>query len=443
MKKRLFLAQAGLSMTSLLLPSHSTADSLQVPGRPGGVLRRPPGAESNARVALAGAWHTGGAQPSHRVGLLRPDWSTGQMRVESELLLPSRPHGLMAEAGGGFLVVASRPGLWLLRCDPQGKAVQWHRMEEEVGRTLGGHAMASADGEWIYTTETSAVSGQGWLSVRDGRTLRKAAEFRSHGVEPHQVLVGPSGELLVANGGIFRTDQDKKKDLHLMDSSLVRLHPTTGERTGQWRLKDARLSLRHLAWATPEGRSQGSPMLGIALQAEHDDLDQRRAAPVLALWNGDSLETPVSAVSAGGYTGDIVATHDGGFVLSCQREGLAVAWSPSAPQDLLAVAQLKEVCALAPCPSDSAPSGVFMAAANGAGRWHPSDAPALLRWPQKMALDNHWAVVERDGHPDQDALVGMVFSTPMSEPEHLLFRGWRCGATAARRAACPCGLRPV
>ena len=393
MKKRLFLAQAGLSLTSLLLPSHSRAGHFQLPSSPGDVVRSPTGAEPIARVALTGAWHTGGAQPVHRVGLLRPDWPTGQMLVESELLLPSRAHGLVAEPGGGFLVVAARPGLWLLRCDHQGKAVRSHRMEQEDGRTLGGHAIASADGEWIYTTETSVVSGQGWLSVRDSRTLRKVAEFRSHGVEPHQVLVGPAGELLVANGGIHRTDQDKKKDLHLMDSSLVRLHPATGERTGQWRLKDARLSLRHLAWAVSEGRSQRSPMLGIALQAEHDDLDQRRAAPVLVLWNGDSLETPVSAVSTGGYAGDIVATPDGGFVISCQREGLAVAWSPSAPQDLLAVARLKEVCALAPWPSDSAPSGTFMAAANGAGRWHPSDAPALLRWPQKMALDNHWAVV--------------------------------------------------
>lgn len=198
-------------------------------------------------------------------------------------------------------------------------------MEQEEGRTLGGHAVASEDGQWVYNTETSAVSGQGWLSVRDSRTLGKVAEFRTHGVEPHQVLIGLRGELMVANGGIHRTDRDKKIDLHLMDSSLVRLHPTSGERTGQLRLKDARLSLRDLAWAEPTGGSSAPPMLGIALQADHNDLLQRRAAPVLALWTEGGLETPVSAVSTGGYVGDIVASLDGGFVLSCQLEGLAVA----------------------------------------------------------------------------------------------------------------------
>ena len=158
---------------------------------------------------------------------------------------------------------------------------------EPEGRTLDGHLCASSRGEWLYTTETDPMSGQGWVAVREWRSLRKVAQWRTHGVEPHQLLLDESGALMVANGGIFRAQGDKKRDLHLMDSSLVRLDPVTGERLGQWRLKDSRLGMRHLAWSHPQGEPgtprQGKHLLGIALQNEHDDLMQRRSSPVLAV----------------------------------------------------------------------------------------------------------------------------------------------------------------
>lgn len=42
---------------------------------------------------------------------------------------------------------------------------------------------------------------------------------------PHQLLLDASGKLMVANGGILRAEGDKKRDLQLMDSSLVRMDP--------------------------------------------------------------------------------------------------------------------------------------------------------------------------------------------------------------------------
>lgn len=327
----------------------------------------------------------------HFAGLVQPDWTQGTVTVHSAVALPSRAHGLIAEPGGGFLVVANRPGSWLLRCDAVGRVVQWHHMDsEKAARSLGGHVCASRDGAWLFTAESQGTTGQGWVSVRDVRSMTKVAEWRTHGAEPHQLLQDKAGALLVANGGILRTDADKKRDLHLMDSSLVRLNPVTGERLGQWRLKDARLSLRHMAWTVPENPAQDA-LLGIAMQAEHDDLSQRRSAPVLALWDGLNLSVPTSsAIGTGGYAGDIAAGPDGGLVLSCQREGIAVMWSPAKPDALTVVAQLQEVCALAPLPSGMETAGVLLAAARGAGRWHPTLPPALLRWPRTMALDNHW-----------------------------------------------------
>ncbi len=350
-------------------------------------------------LTLAAAWRVGPDTPGNWVGLLHVDWRNAQVTVKAAVPVPTRAHGLLAEADGGFLAVATRPGSWLLRCDADGKVVRRHAVDSETsGRTLDGHACASDDGAWLYTAETDAGSGQGWVSVRERTSLRKVAQWPTHGAEPHQLLVDAQGALLVANGGLLRAEGDKKRDLDRMDSSLVRLDPRTGERLGQWRLKDARLGIRHMAWNQPTADGAGAKrLLGIALQNEHDDLAQRRNAPVLAIWDGENLHTPSLVSAGGGYAGDIVAGPDGGFILSCVRTHVALQWRAAAPQEMVVVAQLHEVGALAPWVTSQTPhgehSGVLLAAARGLGRWHPSVAPALLKWPAGMALDNHWVPV--------------------------------------------------
>jgi hypothetical protein len=81
------------------------------------------------------------------------------------------------------------------------------------------------------------------------------------------LLLDAQGHVIVANGGVPRTAEDKKYDLHRMEPSLVRLDAGSGKLLRQWRLDDPRLSLRHLAWNTARRRRQ--TRLGIALQAEH------------------------------------------------------------------------------------------------------------------------------------------------------------------------------
>lgn len=350
---------------------------------------------------VVAAWHQDGAPGQiggEFVGLMALDWEAAQVRVQSRLNVPTRTHGLLVRPDGGFVAVAVRPGNWIVRCDAQGLPAQWLHMDSEAeGRTLDGHVCASADGQWLYTAETNPRSSQGWISVRDAQTLRKVAQWRSHGVEPHQILLDGAGMLMVANGGLLRADGDKKRDVHLMDSSLVRMNPTTGERLGQWRLKEQRLGLRHMAWNHPvsgAGAGADKPLLGIALQNEHDDLVRRRASPVLALWDGESLQTPAPGGDhGGGYSGDIIGTPDGGFALSCLRSGTALRWSPSAPSELTVIAQLKDAGAMTHWPVPRQADGLLLGSANGVARWHPDQAPVFLRWPQSMALDNHWALV--------------------------------------------------
>ena len=89
-----------------------------------------------------------------------------------------RAHGLLAEPDGGFLAVAARPGRWLLRCDARGQLQTRHSIDAETPlRTLGGHVLASADGQWLYTTETDVETGASVVGVRHARTLEKLAEW--------------------------------------------------------------------------------------------------------------------------------------------------------------------------------------------------------------------------------------------------------------------------
>jgi hypothetical protein len=223
--------------------------------------------------------------------------------------------------------------------------------------------------------------------VRDLRSLARQAEWPSAGIDPHQCVRAGDGTLLVANGGIPRDREGRKIDLERMAPSLVRLDPTRGSLLGQWRLQDSRLSLRHLAWA--EG---GAPLLGVALQAEHDDADRRREAPVLAVWDGEQLRAIPADARAAGYAGDISAGPGGGFVISAQKSGRGLWWHPGAPERMTVVAELTEPCAMAPWPKGA---GALISAGRGVARWHAHLPPRMLPWPTALAPDNHWVMLRQ------------------------------------------------
>lgn len=334
------------------------------------------------------------------VGVLRPDWQGSRVRIVQAVAVDARVHGLVAHPAGGFYAVAYRPGKWLLRIDADGRVAQRLELAGEAGgRTLDGHAVLSPDRRWLLTTETAPGDGEGWLSVRDSTTLARVAQWRTHGVEPHDVRFDAQGRLFVANGGILRAPGDRKRDLDRMDSSLVCLDGQRGELLGQWRLADRRLSLRHLALNDDGGRLR----VGIGIQAEHDDADRRSEAPLLATLDDGAAELNLPSRSAAGkgYCGDIVAGPVGGFYLSSERGGRVFRWDPKRPADLQVVAEVERAGALAPWrPTNGAAGsdgtggheGVFIGGVNGMARWHRAHAPAMMRWPVALAPDNHWVV---------------------------------------------------
>lgn len=342
--------------------------------------------------SVIAAWRgaTGSAKElGDYVGILRPDWERGQLEIRLALAVPERVHGLAAFADGGFIAVAYRPGKWLLRVNAGGEiAARRSLRDEDEHRTLDGHAVLSPLGDALITTETNAASGEGWASVRDPMTLKRLAQWRTHGIEPHDARFDRSGALLVANGGILRGPGDRKRDLDRMSSSLVRLDIRNGELLGQWRLSDPRLSLRHLA-VSDVPTPGGIPLVGIAMQAEHDDDAQRRAAPILATWDGEGLVIPSYMPLGAGYCSDIAPGPNGGFYLNGERSHRAFLWSPENPSELLVIAELERAGALATLRQDGH-NGVVIAASRGLARWHPTMAPSIIRWPAAMTPDNHW-----------------------------------------------------
>lgn len=334
---------------------------------------------------MLAAWQS---DSNHYIGLidLASSSAMSQARVAHRLPVPTRAHGLLVEAGGSVLAAARRPGDWLVRWHPFSGKTRWQWIEDDA--RFNGHVMASPDGHTLWTTETDRESGQGCVALRNAINLAKTTTFATQGMDPHEMLVlprrvgqVPAGTLLVANGGIPTQPETgrAKRDLDRMDASLVALDGGSGRVVGQWRLSDPRLSIRHLAWDPLSSR------VGIALQAEHDDVQARQAAPVLAVWDGHSLQTASEQPALAGYGGDICAWPEGGFLVSCTRADQVTlfdsngAWQRSD--------SLTEACALT-----SSSSGWWAAGRTNALQGSGSSlAGSQNLLPAKCRIDNHWA----------------------------------------------------
>jgi uncharacterized protein len=333
---------------------------------------------------LATAWRTPAGD--HRVGILVVDWAAARIAVVAEVALPGRAHGLLPLPDGGFVVVANRPGRWLMRLDRSGVVARTWQVPEG-GRTLNGHAELAADGRTLLTSETDPGTGDGWVARRHIDTLAPGgAGFASQGIDPHQMLSTGDGTLWVANGGIARDALGRKLAGAPMAPSLVRLAVADGTLRGHWTLPDPRLSIRHLALAA----GGGEPFVGVALQAEHDTHAERVAAPALAVCDGRQLHLPTlpaaDAALAAGYAGDISAGPGGGFVVSAQKQGRALWWHPGDPGRLTRVAEITEPCGLVAWPDGA---GTQVSAGRGLALWHARHGARMLAWPLPLAPDNH------------------------------------------------------
>lgn len=362
--------------------------------------------QSTATTRLAAAWESAAGYQVGvlEVGMPAPAAGASALSISAAIDLPNRAHGLLQEPDGTVLAVARRPGDWLLRWRPDGTALAWSWVEP--GRALNGHVLRSADGRTLYTTETNLENGAGLIGLRDAATLEKTGEWPTAGMDPHELLLDAGGSLIVANGGIpVRPETGRAKtQLPQMDPSLVRLDTRSGEVRGQWRLADPRLSIRHIAWGTAS--AAGPRLLGIALQAEHDDPAVKAAAPVLAVFDGQKLQPWTTGTEAGvgqplaGYGGDIAA-FAGGFAVSCPRARGVALWRTNG--QWVGFLPLDGACALASDAETSKlkfeitgakqtpelPASLLVGGRLNALRRDPT-GNAVTMALQGVRLDNHW-----------------------------------------------------
>jgi uncharacterized protein len=368
-RRSLLMALAGS------LPGLALAETMHASAAPGAMLR------------IAATWRGPRETDAYSIGMLGFDADARALRVLWSQPLPGRAHGLTTLPDGSLVVVAVRPGRWLNRYDAEGHLLRAIRLDDVLPRHFTGHAVASRDGRTLLTGETDPRDDRGFIGVRDAITLQEISAWPSGGIEPHDLRLDADGALIVANGGIRRAAADRKRDLDRMQSSIAKLDATTGALLGQWRLPDQRLSLRHMAWSHD---LEGRPLLGIGLQAEHDDPGRRGEAPVLAIWDGAQLSIPTYAADADGYAGDICAAPLGGFLLSSNRTNSALWWRPDQPGRLSLVARLTEAYALGSHFAGGSPDAVLISSARGAALWHPARTSSLLPWPAAMVMENHW-----------------------------------------------------
>ncbi len=345
-----------------------------------------PTAAAGTAMQLLGAWQE--TDGSYRIGVLAAQaGGPSPLHVRQVLEVPTRAHGLSQLPDGSVVATARRPGDWLVRWHPGKPAAKplWHWVD--ATRSFNGHVIASADGRFLYTTETDVDTGASLVARRDARSLETVDEWATEGIDAHELIWAPAAQgggqatLIVANGGVPTAPETgrTKRDLHTMDSSLVRLHGGSGELLGQWRLPDPRLSLRHLAWNAQR------TVLGIALQAEHGEAADKATAPILALFDGKALRLCPAGQSMAGYGGSIASTSEG-WAVSCPRSQGVATFTPEG--QWRGLVGLEEVCALA----------VGQGRLWGAGVSHSledvrSTSPLTHAHAKELTgarMDNHW-----------------------------------------------------
>ncbi len=244
------------------------------------------------------------------------------------IALPMRGHDLLIDPRNATeaLVIARRPGTLAVKLDlPGGRLLrQWQAGED---RHFFGHACYSPDGRTLFVAENDVDTGQGLVTVRDAADFHLLAEYRSHGIGPHEILLLADGvTLAVANGGIQTLPETGRVKLNRgrIDSSLVYLDSRNGNLLGRYPVPSTQLSLRHLALA-PNGT------VAAALQFEGDR--KQPGVPLLMFHRGEPTlqfaEAPQAAWDRMQHYAASVAYDPASacFAVSCPLGDVLACWT--------------------------------------------------------------------------------------------------------------------
>ena len=183
-------------------------------------------------------------------------------RVHDLLIQPLASKALQAPH---VAVMGRRPSEWFWILDAHSGEVV-HSIKAQTDRHFYGHACYSLQGDLLYVTENNTADFSGRIGIYEVASgYKKIAEYASHGIGPHEIVMHPDGEsLLIANGGI-KTERASREELNLdsMQPSLVYLNRHTGQLLQQVFPAHNQMSVRHLAM-----HDNGSVIIGIQFQGE-------------------------------------------------------------------------------------------------------------------------------------------------------------------------------
>lgn len=296
-------------------------------------------------------------------------------KIVYDIPLPDRGHGMALRPSSEHAVlVARRPGRFLLVFDAATGEVL-HNIESRPDRHFFGHAVYSADGRWLFTSENDYEQGHGVIGVRDATAAyRQTDEFSSCGIEPHDLHLCRNGKaLVIANGGVLTHPDSGRAKLNLptMSSSLVYLDAGSGRLLDEHRLaKDMHLlSIRHLAVTA-------SDQVCIAMQYEGDSADR---PPLVALHRTgqESLQLldPPGDVLAQmrNYCGSVCTDASGNWMAVSSPQGNVITFWSTVSGKYLGNTAITDGCGIAA----GSQAGEFLLSSGGGGLYRYNVAAAI------------------------------------------------------------------
>lgn len=210
--------------------------------------------------------------------------------TKQEILTGFRGHGLCQNPTRPeeIVMIARRPGTSAILFDVN-KAEIKSTVQCEKNHHMQGHACFSADGKFLYCSESNFSTGEGRITVRDGKTLEYIKDFSSYGIGPHEIALMPDQTtLVIANGGLLTHPESGRKVLNLksMRSLLTYIDSRDGRLLSEHHLSESlpaaapfnldKASIRHLSVA-----QDGT--VAIAMQVQRTAMSSDTLVPLTAL----------------------------------------------------------------------------------------------------------------------------------------------------------------
>lgn len=292
--------------------------------------------------------------------------------------LPARGHAAAAHPVRPEAVAfARRPGTFAVVIDCVSGAEK-ARLTAPQGRHFYGHGAFSSRGDWLFTTENDYEAGRGCVGVWDvAAGYKRAAEFDSGGIGPHDIKSLPRSEVLViANGGIDTHPDTGRTKLNLptMRSNLAYIEEGTVVETAELPPDHQKNSMRHLA-------VNGAGDVAIGMQWQGDG-----PAPALVARHTRGTAIRQATLSGAllrslnGYIGSIAFTQDGEAIATTSPRGNILDLYDAPTMSLSLRTSLTDVCGVAP-----SKRGVAFTSGTGALGFHDG-----TRQIAKAETPEHW-----------------------------------------------------